>query len=336
MPTTQHVARALAYLLAGRNCDTFRARSRVVGAHAWGNWVGNGERSAHAAVLVIDPIGTVSATVAALALGVPIVHVRNRRDLADLSTISIAIVASYEKPVWSDVAALAGSVPTIVIGSPGRSEDVRAAIAAAAFGYLTTALAPDALKRAIKGALRGQPAYARDALGRWIRDQLALIAPEMRRAIELTPRQRAVIRLVASGASDKEIGRTLGIATATAQKHVTNLLRRLGAANPADAVAQVAVPDFWCGRVAGTDAVGVAHGRADAGAAAPARRAQQGSRGGGDAPRCRAHPPVRLDALGRARARRREARTLGAHRARVGGDREARQGTGGRHAANLG
>lgn len=259
MPTTQHVARALAYLLAGRNCDTFRARSRVVGAHAWGNWVGNGERSAHAAVLVIDPIGTVSATVAALALGVPIVHVRNRRDLADLSTISIAIVASYEKPVWSDVAALAVSVPTIVIGSPGRSEDVRAAIAAAAFGYLTTALAPDALKRAIKGALRGQPAYARDALGRWIRDQLALIAPEMRRAIELTPRQRAVIRLVASGASDKEIGRTLGIATATAQKHVTNLLRRLGAPNRAAAVAQIAVVDFWSGRVEAADAVGVAH-----------------------------------------------------------------------------
>ena len=45
--------------------------------------------------------------------------------------------------------------------------------------------------------------------------------------------------LVARGASDKEIGGVLGISTATAQKHVTNLLRRLGAPNRAAAVAMV-------------------------------------------------------------------------------------------------
>jgi len=37
----------------------------------------------------------------------------------------------------------------------------------------------------------------------------------------------------------KEIGGVLGISTATAQKHVTNLLRRLGAPNRAAAVAMV-------------------------------------------------------------------------------------------------
>jgi DNA-binding CsgD family transcriptional regulator len=45
--------------------------------------------------------------------------------------------------------------------------------------------------------------------------------------------------LAARGASDKEIGGVLGISTATAQKHVTNLLRRLGAPNRAAAVAMV-------------------------------------------------------------------------------------------------
>src|SRR5206468_5047967 len=173
--------------------------------------------------------------------------------------VSLVVIAAYGNPKWSEVAAAAGSAPTVVVASPGRSADARDALAALAFGYLSATLAPDAMRRAIKGALRGQPAYARDALGNWIRDQLALIAPEMRRAIELTPRQRAVIRLVASGASDKEIGRTLGIATATAQKHVTNLLRRLGAPNRAAAVAQIAVVDFWSGRVEAADAVGVAH-----------------------------------------------------------------------------
>lgn len=212
--------------------------------------MGNGERVGRQAVLIIDPRGSVSAAVAALAIGVPIVHVRHRRDLADLSSISLAIVAAYDRPVWADVRALAADVPTVVIASPGRPDDARTAISAAAFGYLTTALPPQALRRAINGALRGQPAYAREALGGWIRDQLALVTSEMRRSVELTPRQRDVIRLVASGATDKEIGRALGISTATAQKHVTNLLRRLGAPNRAAAVAQLAVVDFWNGAVA--------------------------------------------------------------------------------------
>ena len=43
--------------------------------------------------------------------------------------------------------------------------------------------------------------------------------------------------LIARGAADKEIARSLGITTATAQKHVTNLLRRLNVPNRAAAVA---------------------------------------------------------------------------------------------------
>ena len=54
-----------------------------------------------------------------------------------------------------------------------------------------------------------------------------------------TARQRKVIVLIAAGACDKEIGWSLGITTATAQKHVSNLLRRLAAPNRAAAVAAI-------------------------------------------------------------------------------------------------
>ena len=53
----------------------------------------------------------------------------------------------------------------------------------------------------------------------------------------MTPRQRQIVALIARVASHKEIGGSLGIATATAQNHVPNLLDRLGAPNRAAAVA---------------------------------------------------------------------------------------------------
>ena len=59
------------------------------------------------------------------------------------------------------------------------------------------------------------------------------------RASELTPRQREVVALIASGHSDREIASVLGIATTTAQKHVTNVLRRLQVPNRAAAAVAV-------------------------------------------------------------------------------------------------
>lgn len=65
------------------------------------------------------------------------------------------------------------------------------------------------------------------------------------RALALTPRQREVVMLIAQGAADKEIARTLGITTATAQKHVTNLLKRLNVPNRAAAAAVLVSSTAW-------------------------------------------------------------------------------------------
>ena len=92
----------------------------------------------------------------------------------------------------------------------------------------------EALRRSILGALQGEHAYSRRILSALIRNGHWLRASN---ALPLTPRQREVIMLIARGAADKEIARSLGITTATAQKHVTNLLRRLNVPNRAAAVA---------------------------------------------------------------------------------------------------
>ncbi len=51
----------------------------------------------------------------------------------------------------------------------------------------------------------------------------------------LTPREREVLRHIASGATNERIATMLGIATKTVERHVTNVYRKLGAGGRADA-----------------------------------------------------------------------------------------------------
>ena len=74
---------------------------------------------------------------------------------------------------------------------------------------------------------------------------VALVSREAQAAvepddIELTPRERDVLVLMAEGASNKLIARQLGISVHTAKFHVGSLLDKLDATGRTDAVAHAA------------------------------------------------------------------------------------------------
>ncbi|WP_426524063.1 response regulator transcription factor [Bradyrhizobium sp. McL0615] len=69
------------------------------------------------------------------------------------------------------------------------------------------------------------------------RDAQSLLEPA---DIELTPRERDVLVLMAEGASNKAIARQLGISVHTAKFHVGSLLEKLDATGRTDAVAHAA------------------------------------------------------------------------------------------------
>ncbi len=69
------------------------------------------------------------------------------------------------------------------------------------------------------------------------RDPPAAVEPA---DIELTPRERDVLVLMAEGASNKSIARRLGISVHTAKFHVGSLLEKLDATGRTDAVAHAA------------------------------------------------------------------------------------------------
>ena len=68
-------------------------------------------------------------------------------------------------------------------------------------------------------------------------DQRAIAEPA---DIDLTPRERDVLLLMAEGASNKAIARQLGISVHTAKFHVGSLLDKLDATGRTDAVAHAA------------------------------------------------------------------------------------------------
>jgi two-component system response regulator FixJ len=53
---------------------------------------------------------------------------------------------------------------------------------------------------------------------------------------QLTPREREVLALIASGASNKETGRRLGISPRTVETHRARIMDKIGARNAADLV----------------------------------------------------------------------------------------------------
>jgi two-component system, NarL family, response regulator LiaR len=127
------------------------------------------------------------------------------------------------------------AVQVIALTSFPEDELVKGALHAGAIGYLLKNVTADELAGAIRAAAVGRPTLAPEA-------QRALIqAATGPRAgtpgIDLTERERDVLRLMAQGKNNPEIAERLFVSRSTVKFHISSILGKLGAASRTEAVA---------------------------------------------------------------------------------------------------
>ena len=103
--------------------------------------------------------------------------------------------------------------------------DVRDAMRFGADGYLLKDMEPEKLIQQLREAMQGELVIS-PALTRVLAQ--ALRTPANAGQLDLTDRERQVLKMIAGGNSNKVIGNKLGITEGTVKVHVKNLLHKLG------------------------------------------------------------------------------------------------------------
>jgi two-component system NarL family response regulator len=115
----------------------------------------------------------------------------------------------------------------LVVTTFDGDEDIYRALRAGARGYVLKGTPRDEMLTAIRAVHSGQ---------RWLPPDVASKLGERIATQDLTPREREVLHLIASGKSNQEIGAVLFITEGTVKGHVNTLLAKLDARDRTQAV----------------------------------------------------------------------------------------------------
>jgi DNA-binding NarL/FixJ family response regulator len=130
-------------------------------------------------------------------------------------------------------------VQVIALTTFDDDADVLAALRAGAIGYLLKDVSGETLCAAVRAAARGQSLLPPEIATKVVAE-LARLADSSRAqpappAHPLSDRELEIVRLLARGATNREIANTLVLAEGTVKNHLTNILGKLGARDRAQA-----------------------------------------------------------------------------------------------------
>ncbi|MEH1791130.1 MULTISPECIES: response regulator [unclassified Nostoc] len=119
----------------------------------------------------------------------------------------------------------------LVLTTFDDDEYVSAALQNGAMGYLLKDTPSEELAVAIRAVYKGYtqlgPGIVKKLLTQFSNGIITQSPPVPSTLAELTPREKEVLRLIATGASNREIAQQLYISEGTVKNHVTNILNRL-------------------------------------------------------------------------------------------------------------
>ena len=132
------------------------------------------------------------------------------------------------------VLAAAPGARVVVLTTFEEDEEIFEAMRAGAVGYLLKACSADKLCESVRAAAKGTSVLEPSVAARMMAELNRLTAREGRKvsvalADPLSERELGVLKLLAGGCSNKEIGSRLNITEGTVKNHMTNVLGKLGA-----------------------------------------------------------------------------------------------------------
>jgi DNA-binding NarL/FixJ family response regulator len=122
-------------------------------------------------------------------------------------------------------------IPVLVLTTFDDDASLFGALKAGAAGYLLKDVSSETLAAAIGAATRGEAFLQSSVTGRVVAAFARLMEAGGTRAealvLPLSPREREILALLATGASNKEIADRVCLAEGTVKNHVTNILTKL-------------------------------------------------------------------------------------------------------------
>jgi two-component system NarL family response regulator len=116
----------------------------------------------------------------------------------------------------------------IVLTNSAKAEDLRRALSAGAKSYLLKGAEPEVVSNTIREVFEGKSSLPHDLAAKLV-DSMA--------QPELSQRELQILRQMALGKSNKEIGQVLYISEYTVKNHVKSILKKLNAIGRTEAIA---------------------------------------------------------------------------------------------------
>jgi DNA-binding NarL/FixJ family response regulator len=134
-----------------------------------------------------------------------------------------------------EIVRVAPDVAVLILTMFEDDESVFAAMRAGALGYVLKGASPDDMIRAIAAAANGEALFGAGVARRAL---AYLTAPRVEKTpfAELTPREREVLALIATGIGNVAIATRLGLSPNTVSNHISNIFAKLQVASRAEAI----------------------------------------------------------------------------------------------------
>ena len=128
-------------------------------------------------------------------------------------------------------------IAVLVLTMVDEDDSLFSALRAGARGYLLKGATPEDIVRAIRSVASGEAVFGPGIAERML-DYFAVGRPRPQATPlpELTDREREILTLVAGGARNADIARSLVISPKTVRNHISNIFTKLQVADRADAI----------------------------------------------------------------------------------------------------